>query len=173
VGKPQDLSEPGIAWWRSVYFQIGLAVIACACGLGLWLLWGKLTLMRNALDEARAIALHGALVPPTSLASLRVSPDPLPGIDKARVSVNHAYPSLLDLKIDMSHTKFAQFKLTLEKSGQGRAMVIDNLMKDSNGDLEIAFNSSGLAAGEYRVRIDGLPFRANPIGQGWLLLSVQ
>ena len=53
----------------------------------------------------------------------------------------------------------------------GRVLVIDNLGKDSNGDLRFTFNSSGLTPGQYRVRVEGLPFRGDPIGMAWFIID--
>jgi len=73
----------------------------------------------------------------------------------------------------MSFTKLADFKVVLEKQEQGRALSIEHLAKDSNGDLRVSFNSSALSPGAYSIRIDGLPFRGDPIGVGWLLLDAR
>ena len=80
---------------------------------------------------------------------------------------------MADLKIGLGFTKLTQFKVTLDKKDQGRAMVINYLNKDSNGDLRFSLNTSGLSAGEYRMRIDGLPFRGDPIGMAWVVIDVQ
>jgi hypothetical protein len=37
----------------------------------------------------------------------------------------------------------------------------------------MTINTTGLAAGRYNVRIEALPFRGNPIPDGWLILEVQ
>jgi hypothetical protein len=51
--------------------------------------------------------------------------------------------------------------------------VLNNLLKDSNGELRITLNSTGLAAGIYNVRIEALPFRGDPLPVGWLILEVR
>jgi hypothetical protein len=52
-------------------------------------------------------------------------------------------------------------------------MVIDNLLRDSNGDVKLAFNTSALSAGRYDVRIEALPLLGAPIAAGWLTLDVR
>jgi hypothetical protein len=49
------------------------------------------------------------------------------------------------------------------------------LLKDSNGELRVTFNTTGLAAGLYDVRIESLPIRASgsPSPEGWLTLEVR
>jgi hypothetical protein len=80
----------------------------------------------------------------------------------------------LDVHIDLGYTdKLVQFRLFVDKKDQGRALVLNNLLKDSNGELRMTLNSTGLAAGIYKVRIEALPFRGSPIPIGWLLLDVR
>ena len=171
-GKPQDLAEPELPWWKQTYFHIGLGVVAALCLLACMVLLAKLMLVRGQLEDAQSSAKHGALLPPNSMSAMRLEPDRAPGINHARFSVNHAVPTMVDLKIDMSYTKLNDFKVVLEKQEQGRALVIEHLMKDSNGDLRITFNTSALSVGAYNIRIEGLPFRAEPIGMGWMILDV-
>ena len=59
--------------------------------------------------------------------------------------------------------KLMQFRMFVDKQDQGRALVLNNLLKDSNGELRLTFNSTGLAAGIYTVRIEALPPRGIPI----------
>jgi hypothetical protein len=172
VGKPQDLAEPEPPWWKHVYFHIGLGAVAALSLLAFMVLFAKFVLVRGELEDALAVAKHGALLPPASLSALRVEPDRAPGINRAKFTVNHAVPMMIDLKIDMGFTKLSDFKVVLEKQEQGRALIIEHLAKDSNGDLRVSFNSSALSSGAYSIRIDGLPFRGDPIGMGWLLLDV-
>jgi hypothetical protein len=80
---------------------------------------------------------------------------------------------LMDVHIDLGYTqKLLQFRLFVDKQDQGRALVLNNLLKDSNGELRVTLNSTGLSAGVYTVRIEALPARGIPIPIGWLILEV-
>jgi hypothetical protein len=80
----------------------------------------------------------------------------------------------MDVHIDLGYTdKLVQFRLFVDKKDQGRALILNNLLKDSNGELRVTLNSTGLAAGIYNVRIEALPFRGNPVPIGWLILDVR
>jgi hypothetical protein len=81
---------------------------------------------------------------------------------------------LLDVHIDLGYTqKLQQFRMFVDKKDQGRALVLNNLLKDSNGELLLTLNSTGLSAGIYSVRIEALPPRGIPIPIGWLTISVE
>jgi hypothetical protein len=172
-GQPQDLGEPQPPWWKSVYILIGSSVIALLCLVAFWALFGKYMLLRGELEDTRTLMHQGSLEQPAVQTSRRVSPDRSPGIDKARVAVSRSAPQLMDLRIDMSYVKVMQFRMTVDKKDQGRALILNNLLKDSNGDLRLTFNTTGLAAGVYTARIEALPLRGEPIGVGWLILDVQ
>jgi hypothetical protein len=175
TGRPVDLSEPRIPWWKTPYVLIGLAALALASLLAFWTLFGKFALLRSELEDTRARLLQGSLEPPATQTELRVSPDRAPGIDRARVSVNRNAPQLVDLHVDLSYSKAMQFRLIVDKKDQGRALILNNLLKDSNGELRLTFNTTGLGAGIYSTRIEALPLRGDAIPQpaGWLILEVR
>jgi hypothetical protein len=173
-GKPVDLTEPKAPWWRSIYLPIGLSLTALLSLAAFWILFGKFALLRGELEDTRTRMQQGGLVQPTTESNLVVAPDRAPGIDHAKLSVSHTAPQLIDLHIDMSYTKSMQFRIVIDKQDQGRALILNNVLKDSNNELRLTFNTTGLAQGTYNVRIEALPFRANgaPIPEGWLLLEV-
>jgi hypothetical protein len=173
-GRPVDLQEPKPPWWKNVYVLIGAATIAVLSLLAFWVVLGKYMVLRGELEDTRALMNHGSLVQPATKSEVRVSPDRAPGIERARIVVNRAAPQLLDVHVDLGYTaKLMQFRMFVDKKEQGRALILNNLLKDSNGELRITLNSTGLAAGIYNVRIEALPFRGDPIPVGWLILEVR
>lgn len=173
-GQPVDLGEPRPPWWKSIYVPIGLAALAFVCLVAFWVMLGKYALLRGELADTRTLMNQGSLIQPAAESTLRVTPDRVFGIDRARVVLNHGEPQLLDLHIDMNYTdKLAQFRMFVDKKDQGRALILNNLFKDSNGELRITLNSTGLAVGTYNIRIEGLPYRGSPIPLGWLILEVR
>ena len=175
-GGPLDLTEPKPPWWRSPYVPIGAGAAALVCLLGFWGLFGKYVLLRHELEDTRTRMRQGSLVQPAVETNVHVVPDRAPGIDKARITVNRSAPQLVDLHIDLGYTKqLQQYRLFVDKLDQGRALILNDLLKDSNGELRLTFNTTGLAAGIYTIRIESLPVRASgsPIPEGWLILDVR
>jgi hypothetical protein len=173
-GQSQDLGEPAAPWWRSPYLPIGLAALAFVCLLAFWALMSKYSLLRGELEDTKVRMSRGSLVQPAVSSELYVSPDRAPGIDHARILVGTSAPQLIDLHVDMSYTKkLMQFRVTVDKEGQGRALIMNNVLKDSNNEIRLTFNTTGIAAGLYRVRIEALPMSGPPIPEGWLLLEVK
>jgi hypothetical protein len=153
---------------------IGLGVLAFLCLVAFWVLLGKYVLLRGELEDTRTLMKQGTLVPAPTTSEVRVAPDRAPGIDRARVIVSRSAPQLMDVHIDLNYTgKLMQFRLFVDKQDQGRALILNDLLKDSNGELRMTLNSTGLSAGIYNVRIEGLPFQGSPIPLGWLILEVR
>jgi len=173
-GQPVDLTEPQPPWWKTIHVLIGLGVVAALSLIAFWALLGKYVLLRGELEDTRTLMTHGSLVQPATSSELRVSPVRAPGIDHARIVVSRAAPQLMDVHIDLGYTnKLMQFRLFVDKKDQGRALILNDLLKDSNGELRMTLNSTGLSVGIYNVRIEALPFRGSPIPIGWLILDVR
>ncbi len=172
-GRPVDLREPETPWWSSPYILIGLAAVTLVSLAAAWLFAGKVSLLRSELEDVKLRARQGPLVQPAVQTVRRLSPDHVPGQNAARIAVSTTAPELIELHLDMTYTlKLNLFRVTIDKQDQGRAMVLNNVMKDSNNDLRMTFNTTGLSAGTYTVRIEGLPARGDPIPEGWLTLEV-
>jgi hypothetical protein len=173
-GRPQDLGEPKPPWWKSIYLLIGLGAIALVCLVAAWSLAGKYTLLQGKLEDTKRVMSQGPLVQPATEKAVFISPDHAPGIDRARIKLSHAAPLLMDVHIDLGYTqKLQQFRMFVDKKDQGRALVLNNLLKDSNNELRLTLNSTGLSAGIYTVRIEALPPRGVPIAIGWLIIEVE
>ena len=173
-GQPQDLGEPRPPWWKTIYVPIGLGVIAFISLVAFWVMIGKYVSLRGELEDTRTLMTQGSLVQPPTMRDIFVTPDRVPGIDKARITLSRSAPLLMEVHIDLSYTgKFMEFKLFVDKKDQGRALVLNDLLKDSNGELRMTVNSTGLSAGIYNVRIEALQPRGIPIPVGWLLLDVR
>lgn len=172
-GQPQDLREPKPPWWKSIFVLIGLSAVALICLVAFWSLFGKVALLQGKLEDTKHAISQGPLVQPAVEKAIYVTPDHAPGIDQARIKLSRSAPLLMDVHIDLAYTqKLTQFRVFVDKKDQGRALILNNVLKDSNNELRLTLNSTGLSAGIYTVRIEALPPRGVPIPIGWLLLDV-
>jgi hypothetical protein len=173
-GRPQDLGEPKPPWWKSIYVLIGLSSAAFISLIACWVLAGKYSVLQGKLDDTKRVISQGPLVQPAAERAIAVTPDHAPGINRARIKLSRTAPLLMDVHIDLGYTqKLTQFRVVVDKQDQGRALVLNNVLKDSNGELRVTLNSTGLSAGLYTVRIEALPPRGIPLPIGWLILEVQ
>ncbi|HTV96826.1 MAG TPA: hypothetical protein VME42_12510 [Steroidobacteraceae bacterium] len=173
-GQAVDLREPAAPWWQSPYLLIAAGVVTLLSLAAFWVLIGKYGLLRQKLEDAELRMRQGTLVQPAVETVQRLSPDHAPGLDGAHIVVSTQAPQLIDLHLDMTYTqKLNLFRITVDKQDQGRALIVNNILKDSNNDLRMTFNTTGLSAGIYTVRIEALPPRGEPIPDGWLTLEVR
>ena len=77
------------------------------------------------------------------------------------------------MHVDVSQTKLAQFRITIDKVNGGRALVIHRAIRDSNKELRIGLNSSAFGPGEYLVQIDGYNWRGQTEPFGWVRIGLQ
>lgn len=172
-GRPQDLGEPKPPWWNSIYLLIGLAAAAFICLVIAWFIAGKYSSLQGKFEDSKRALSQGPLVQPATEKAIFIAPDHAPGIDRARIKLSRAAPLLMDVHVDLGYTqKLQQFRVLVDKQDQGRALVLDNVLKDSNGELRVTLNSTGLAVGIYTVRIEAIPPRGIPIPIGWLIIEV-
>src|SRR6201996_9252909 len=163
-GQPQDLGEPRPPWWKTIYVLIGLAAVAFICLVGFWSLAGKVVLLQGKLEDSKHAISQGPLVQPAVEKAIYIAPDHAPGINQARIKLSRAAPLLMDVHIDLAYTqKLVQFRMFVDKQDQGRALVLNNLLKDSNNEWRLPLTPPGLSAGIYTVRIEALPPRGVPI----------
>jgi hypothetical protein len=170
-GQQVDLTEPKPPWWKSIYVLTGLGALAFISLVAFWVMLGKYALLRGELEDTRTQMRQGSLVQPAEQTTLRVSPDRAPGIDHARINVSHTAPQLIELHLDLSYTKALQFRMVVDKKDQGRALILDNLLRDSNGELQLTFNTTGLTAGIYTARIEAVPPHGVSVPVGWLIVD--
>lgn len=174
AGAAPDLGEKKPPWWKSINVLVGLGVLTLASVIAFWFLFGKYELLKIQLEDTKTALTQGSLVQPAVESAVRISPDHAAGIDHARIVLNHNAPQLMEVHIDLAYTqKLNQFRIIVDKQDQGRAMILNYLLKDSNGELVMTLNSTGLSVGIYTVRIEALPFKGTPLPIGWLLLEVK
>jgi hypothetical protein len=130
------------------------------------------------------------LVQPASETSVTITPDRTPDVGRARIEVNRSAPQLMDVHIDLTYTqtgnpavapssspllakKLMTFRMVVDKKDQGRALILNDLIKDSNNQLRLTFNSTGLSMGIYTVRIESVPMGGGSYPVGWLQLEVK
>ena len=80
---------------------------------------------------------------------------------------------LVDFKIDETRSTYKTFRITIDRIDQGRVAVLHNLVKDSNGHLRVALNSSALGPGNYQLTIEGLSWRGDPEPDSWVTIGIQ
>jgi hypothetical protein len=172
-GKPEPWQEKPKQFWERPYIPIALAGLILVLGVAL------LVMNRQLAEQSRKVsALHQLLVDQPL--------DAAAGTSNVEIQPTHAGPNaafavtiggrqaqLANIKIDLTHSDFRAFRVTIDRVNQGRVAVLNNLIKDSNGELGFSLNTSALGAGLYQLTIEGLDWRGDPQPDSWAAITIK
>jgi hypothetical protein len=173
-GPPLPVEEIVLAWW-----QKPVAVASLAALTVLLLVLGVASQLHARRDRALAAELETrvktlTLRAATSELALRIEPNPRSWSAAPDATIAWPEPPLmLDLYLPVAYSEFTTFAVTLDKVNQGRMLVVQRVMPDSNRELRLSLNSSALGPGEYRIRIEGYNWRGQRSDAGWVRLVIK
>lgn len=162
--EPEEVvaESPTPPWWfdRRVVIWTACALVALALAL-IWTGWGwRVAADRVELLEARSE--HGLLEAASSTqgAVLEAGSGGMAG-----VSIGE-FATRVDLRVLLHAPRFNVFRATLMRSDGVTVFVADRLQRDSNGHLNLSFNSSAVPPGSYDVVIEGVTYRGEHVPLG-------
>ncbi len=169
-GKPEPWAEQPKRFWEKPPFIVG------ACGAAAVLLVASVVLLSNLSGARQQIAalktevIERPFSPTVSKRTVIVVPAKNGPPTSATVAL--APREMTELKIDLGFTQYGVFQATLDRVGQGRVAVLDNIIKDSNGHLRLQLNPSAFGPGDYLLTIDGLNMRRERLPVAWVGINV-
>jgi len=172
-GKPEPWQEAPPPFWMRPRLVLGLAGTVFLLTIALLFVAHSSATKTAQLAKLRKQATEQPLDPATSTRTIRVVPSHDGASNTPAVMIGGGAAQLVDLKIDESRSAYKVFRITIDRIDEGRVAVLHNLMKDSNGHLRIALNSSALGPGSYQFTIEGLSWRGEPEPDSWITIGVQ
>lgn len=169
---PAEQAPARVQWWRRIEFTAALAALGVVLLISLWVLGIKYAERGDAIAALEQRVESGSLLAPSRTRTINVTPTRVPTSRAALTLQLKETAELVELLVNVSATRHNAYRVTIDKKDQARAGTIHNLLRDSNGNLRLIFNSSALRPGDYRVAIEGLPFRGSPVAVGWLTVRV-
>jgi hypothetical protein len=79
---------------------------------------------------------------------------------------------MADFKIDLSWSAYSAFQVSIDRVDQGRIALLHYMLRDSNGQLHFAINTSTLGPGIYQFAIEGMTMHGDAIPQAWATIRV-
>lgn len=159
------------SFWERLPTLVVLILMVMGLGVTALILVGKHTADLQQLARLESKLTH-ALEPIAGTRAITLVPDrTAPSLTNA-VVVGGKTAELADLKIAMGWSKFDQFRVTIDRVNQGRALVLHNLLRDSNGNLRISLNTSALGPGSYQLTIEGMTLHGEAVPQAWLTVGI-
>jgi hypothetical protein len=172
-GKPEPWQEGPRSTWAKPQWVLGLAATTLVLGIALAMVASNVAAKTDKIAKLQKQAIEQPLEPATSTRTIRLVPNHDGASNSPAVVVGGGPAELVDFKIDESRSAYKTFRITIDRIDQGRVSVIHNLVKDSNGHLRIALNSSALGPGNYQLTIEGLSWRGDPEPDSWVTIGIQ
>jgi hypothetical protein len=173
-GSSKPESPLDLPWWQR---PVSVATLASLAALLLILTITSQVSVRRERVAAAVLAAQlktATLRAPTRDRSLRIVPNPRSW--SAAPDLTIAWPEppeLIELLMPVSYSRYRVFAVTIDKTDQGRMMVLQRVTPDSNGDLRISLNSSAFGPGEYRLRLQGYTWQGRRVDAGWVRLRIK
>jgi hypothetical protein len=165
-----DADEIGRAprWWRRPAAGFAAAGVAALLAVALlFTLWRwDMAVDRQRLLESQAA--EGFLAPVTGTRTVKLDPEL-----SQRYTLDAGRPERVDLHVALRTRQFNQFRLQLARMDGTFVGEFNRLVRDSNGSLRIALNTSALPTGGYRLDIEGLTWRGEPVALTSLRLDLK
>ncbi len=172
-GKPEPWQEQPKKLWEKPHLVAGLGIAVLALTAGLAVLYSFNADKDKQIAALRKQVIEQPLEPATSTRTIRLLPSYQGSSHTPAIVMGGQPVQLADLKIDMSRSAFKSFRVTIDRIDQGRVGVLHNLMKDSNGHLRIALNTSALGPGSYQLTIEGINWRGEAEANAWITIGIQ
>jgi len=172
-GKPEPWQEAPRPVWQKPQVTIALAIASGVLAVALMVLTGTSAAKSHRIAQLQKQVAEQPLDPATSTREIRLMPSRSGASNAPAITIGAGGAQLADLKIDESRSPYHIFRITIDRIDQGRVGVISNLVKDSNGHLRIALNSTALGPGNYQLTIEGLNWRGDPDPDSWVTIGIQ
>lgn len=172
-GQPEPWAEKPRAFWEKPPFIGAAAALAAVFLIATVVLFVQLRGAESTIAELEAAVIERPLDPSSRGRTVTVIPSRTGPVRRALFSTGAGGAEFLEMRIDVSWADTQTFRVTVERAGQGRVMRLDNLLRDSNGHLRIALNSSALGPGTYGVEIDAVNWRGQPSPAAWAAFAVE
>jgi hypothetical protein len=172
-GKPEPWQEKPKQFWERPYVPAALSGLVLVLGITVLMLNHQVSDRTRKLTALQQQVSAQPIDAATATSSVDIQPTRI-GPSAARGAIiGGPAAQMVNIKISMTHSDFRAFRVTIDRTGQGRVAVLNNLIKDSNGELGFSLNTSALGPGNYPLTIEGLDWRGDPQQDSWAALDVR
>lgn len=171
-GIPLPWEERPKQWWEQLPVIIGAGALTLILAIVSLSLAFKLSGARHQVTALTAEVQERPIRPIRSTRSVLIVPGRSAPSAQASLVVSNDSAEFVDLKFKMEWSAYSQFRVSVDRIGQGRVMVLNNVLRDSNGQLRITINSAAFGPGKYQFAIEGLTLGNEPRPQAWFTLGV-
>jgi hypothetical protein len=172
-GMPEPWREKPKKFWEQPYVAPALAGLVLVLGSGMLLLNSRLSEQTRKVAALHQLVTDQPLDAAGASSSVDIEPSRSGPSSIAAATIGGSVAQLVNIKLNVTRSDFRAFRVTIDRVNQGRAAVLNNLIKDSNGELGFSLNSSALGAGIYLLTIEGLDWRGDPQPDSWAAITIK
>ncbi len=173
------LDETGTEWrerpphfWHHPLVPVGLGAVALLASVLALVAWDGRQHAQAGFQSVRQEAERGLLPAPARTQLLRL-PVARPDAAAQTYSIGtRASPTLADLHLGIGYASGNLYAVTIRRDDGTYWGRLDNLLRDSSGDLRLTLNSAVFASGTYVVQVDSINLRGESHAAGHLQLRV-
>jgi hypothetical protein len=174
AGNPEPWQQQAKPFWEKPQVLLALCAAVLLFAISLVVVGGASADKTRTISKLKTLLVEQPLEPAATTQTIHVLPTRTGNSNAVAATIGGGTKAqLADMRIDMTRSPYRAFRVTIDRVGEGRVAILHNVMKDSNGDLHLAFNSSALGPGTYQFAIDGLTWRGDPEPDSWLTIAVQ
>ena len=159
-------------WWEKLPTLIAVGIVALVAALAALVYAGKLTGRDSTIATLEKRVHEQPLDPATSTRNVHLIPSRTAPSRRAAITLGGPTAQIADLKIDMSWSKFTAFRVTVDRQDQGRVMVLNYMLRDSNGDIHLSFNDTAFGPGLYQLALEGMTLHGEAVAQAWVTIAI-
>ena len=157
--------------WEKPVFTFAAAGLAIAALIGCAVLGAQVSSREAAITKLRQQNHERPIEPsthkrPILVGTARNGPP-------SQTSFTIRAGEFAELKADLSWTRYATFRVSIDRVDQGRVALIDGMAKDSNGHVRFSVNAGALGPGDYMVTLEGMNMRRESVPVAWYRFGVE
>jgi hypothetical protein len=172
-GKPEPWQEKPKQFWERPYIPAALSGLVLLLGIALLMLNHQLTDQTHKVTALRQLVAEQPVDAASATVSIDLQPTHVGPNAAIATTIGGSAAQLVNIKIDLTHSDFRAFRVTIDRANQGRVAVLNNLIKDSNSELGFSLNTSAFGAGVYLLTIEGLDWRGDPQPDSWAAITIR
>jgi hypothetical protein len=172
-GKPEPWQEKPKQFWERPYIPAILSALVLLLGIALLMQNRQLTDQTHKVTTLRQLVTEQPVDAATGTVSIDLQPTHIGPTAAIATTIGGSAAQLVNVKIDLTHSDFRAFRVTIDRVNQGRVAVLNNLIKDSNSELGFSLNTSAFGAGPYLLTIEGLDWRGDPQPDSWAAITIR
>jgi hypothetical protein len=172
-GKPEPWQQVPKKPWEKPQVLLGLSAAVLVLAVTLTIVGSGSADKSRSITKLKSQVAEQPLEPAAITRTIQLIPSRIGSSNIPATTIGGGTTQFADLKIDMTRSPYRAFRVTIDRVDQGRVAVLHNVMKDSNGNVHFAFNSSALGPGRYQFTIEGLTWRGEPEPDAWITIGIQ